>query len=257
MRADSGSSIRCLGGNQSDQVNVASFPKSSVLAYMWPKEDGPPPPAPRRELEAGASGPDVGYLQATLGLPVDENFGPVTTAAVKGFQTATGLDVDGVVGPMTWEKIDECARRMETGNDGISRERQEQIAELVIAHPIERYVWEDRGRSPVGYVAGIAQVFALALTWLKAGDPIAIEMAQAESGDAETDVLTWYKPEFAALGMDNSRGGPVTLAPSIRADDRAGHAGIRAANITRAAMSVRPTPARTHARLGCSRCRGI
>jgi len=208
---DSGSNIRCLGGNQSDQVNVATFPKSSVLAYMWPKEEGVPPEAPRRELELGASGVDVGYLQGTLGLPIDENFGPVTDAAVKGFQRGTGLEVDGIVGPMTWEKIDECARRMETGNDGISPERQEQIAELVLEHPIQKFVWEDRGRSPSGYVAGVAQVFALALTWLKAGDPIALEMAVGESGDGQTDVLSWYKPEFAKLGMDNSTGGPNTL----------------------------------------------
>jgi len=206
-----GSSYVCRGGNQSDAINAQSYAISKVVALMWPREDGAPPEAPRRELEQGASGPDVEYLQATLGIPPDGEFGAVTTAGVKGFQTATGLDVDGVVGPMTWEKIDECARRMETGNDGISNERQEQIAEMVLEHPIQRHVWEDRGRSPSGYVAGMAQVFALALTWLAANDPIAIEMAQAESGDTESDVLSWYKPEFAALGMDNSRGGPVTL----------------------------------------------
>jgi hypothetical protein len=178
---------------------------------MWPKEECVPPEAPRRELELGASGVDVEYLQATLGIPPDGEFGKVTEAGVKGFQVATGLEDDGIVGPMNWEKIDELARRMETGDDGISNERQEQINELVLGHPIQRHVWEDRCRSPSGYVAGMAQVFALALSWLAANDPIALEMAQGESGDAEADVLSWYKPEFAALGMDNSRCGPVTL----------------------------------------------
>src|SRR4029077_10410093 len=121
------------GGDQSDSINLAKDSISKIVRLMWPKEDGPPPEAPRGELEEGASGPDVEYLQATLGIPPDGEFGAVTEAGVKGFQVATGLDDDGVVGPMTWEKIDELARRMETGNDGISNERQEQIAEMVLA----------------------------------------------------------------------------------------------------------------------------
>ena len=35
---DLGSSIRCLGGNQSDQVSYATYRKSDVLGYIWPKK---------------------------------------------------------------------------------------------------------------------------------------------------------------------------------------------------------------------------
>lgn len=33
---DAGASIKLLGGNQSDQVKISSFPKSMLLSYRWP-----------------------------------------------------------------------------------------------------------------------------------------------------------------------------------------------------------------------------
>jgi uncharacterized protein (TIGR02594 family) len=206
-----GSSYVCRGGNQSDAVNQASYPISKVVALMWPKAEGPPPPAPRRELAKGASGPDVEFLQAALGIPPDGEFGAVTDAGVKGFQCACGLVVDGEVGPATWSKIDALVLRMETGSDGISEELKRSIIELALTHPIQHYVWEDRGRSPSGYIAGMGQCFALALQWLAADDLAAIEMAQAETGESEEDALAWYAAEFAKLGMSNAIPGVDTL----------------------------------------------
>jgi uncharacterized protein (TIGR02594 family) len=202
-----GSNYVCRGGNQSDAVNVSSYPISKVVGLRWPKAEGPPPPAPRRELAKGDSGPDVEMLQAALGVPSDGEFGPVTEAAVKGFQAACGLVVDGVCGAMTWEKVDALVLRMETGNAGISEELQQAITELALTHPIQSYVWNDRGRSPSGYIAGLGQCYALALTWLAADDPAALEMAQAETGESEEDALAWYATEFAKLGMPNAEPG--------------------------------------------------
>lgn len=36
---DNGSTIRVIGGNQSDAVTYANYPKSRVIDYRWPKEE--------------------------------------------------------------------------------------------------------------------------------------------------------------------------------------------------------------------------
>ncbi len=55
----------------------------------------------------GSRGDDVESLQMTLNemgyfLVVDGIFGSNTEAAVKGFQKNSRLEVDGIVGPLTW-----------------------------------------------------------------------------------------------------------------------------------------------------------
>jgi peptidoglycan hydrolase-like protein with peptidoglycan-binding domain len=39
------------------------------------------------------------------GLQIDGNFGPLTEAAVRGFQQALGVTVDGIVGLITWRAL--------------------------------------------------------------------------------------------------------------------------------------------------------
>lgn len=65
-------------------------------------------------LKIGSTGSDVGALQQMLieaGYSIDSNelwrgaFGPTTAAAVIQFQTANGLNSDGIVGPKTWAEL--------------------------------------------------------------------------------------------------------------------------------------------------------
>jgi hypothetical protein len=53
-------------------------------------------------LRRGARGEDVKILQRRLGIHDDGIFGPGTEAAVRSYQAAKGLFVDGVVGRNTW-----------------------------------------------------------------------------------------------------------------------------------------------------------
>ena len=73
--------------------------------------------AARPILRQGASGQDVEYLQTLLcdtgaTIAVDGKFGPATTKAVKAFQKAIGLTVDGIVGAKTWAALEAA-----TGHD--------------------------------------------------------------------------------------------------------------------------------------------
>ena len=72
-------------------------------------------PATAPVLRRGSRGEFVAYLQELLIAaghdpgPVDGIFGPRTEAAVRAFQQANGLQVDGVVGIQTWTALDPIA----------------------------------------------------------------------------------------------------------------------------------------------------
>jgi len=65
-------------------------------------------------IQAGATGPDVRWLQFLLAVThatplsdtdIDGVFGPKTTQAVKDYQSENHLTVDGIVGPATWGSL--------------------------------------------------------------------------------------------------------------------------------------------------------
>ncbi|WFE38666.1 D-Ala-D-Ala carboxypeptidase family metallohydrolase [Micromonospora sp. WMMD998] len=81
---------------------VAAPPAHADGCYTWP-----------RTLTQGRSGADVRELQIRVAgwagygdiVHIDGRYGPETAAAVKRFQAAYGLRVDGIAGPQTYAKI--------------------------------------------------------------------------------------------------------------------------------------------------------
>jgi uncharacterized protein (TIGR02594 family) len=111
--SDAGSNIKCRGGNQSDAVTLASYPKSSVVAYVWPKDSIAPSPEPEPEptpevlpvLRKGSTGPSVSYMQSLIPKWIDGDFGSTTESLLKEFQRSKKLIVDGICGPDTWKAL--------------------------------------------------------------------------------------------------------------------------------------------------------
>ena len=57
-------------------------------------------------LGLSSSGEFVKKVQAKVAVVADGIFGTKTEAAVRAFQSAHGLDPDGIVGPKTWRALD-------------------------------------------------------------------------------------------------------------------------------------------------------
>jgi putative chitinase len=57
------------------------------------------------EIKLGSQGEDVKKIQEKLKIEIDGDFGPMTEASVKKWQSENGLKPDGVVGKITWSKM--------------------------------------------------------------------------------------------------------------------------------------------------------
>lgn len=95
---------------------------SRIVGYDYPLYDAEPTPGPTPEPGGDdmkfselkelryvkgkvMKGDAVEVVQSVVNVDVDGSFGPKTDAAVKSFQKKEGITVDGIVGPVTWERI--------------------------------------------------------------------------------------------------------------------------------------------------------
>src|SRR5271166_3050582 len=85
--------------------------------------------------------------------------------------------------------------------------------------PVVNYYWPGRGQAPLGYIKGMACVYAKVYsdfrasisTNLRAGASTAAFMARADTGEDVTDALAWYSGQFDDLDMPNDKSGRDTL----------------------------------------------
>jgi peptidoglycan hydrolase-like protein with peptidoglycan-binding domain len=91
-------------------------------------------------LQKGSTDPAVRDLQEALKAlgydpgPIDGVFGTTTETAVKAFQQARGITVDGIVGKVTWINIDEADQSepvLKIGSIGLPVRRAQKRMSLV------------------------------------------------------------------------------------------------------------------------------
>jgi len=201
---------------------LASALTGQSIEEQPPAEVKPPTTPPvipeeepgRETIGIGDKGPDVVYVQNMLGVfPADGDFGPITDAAVRGYQAAygSGVTCDGIVGPKTWAALDYLENAKSAGNDRMPADQARRIAAIAEDSVIANYSWKDRGKLPLGYTCGIAQCFGLAATRLMQGHPIAMTAGQADRNLPDKDALSWYRDKLAAIDLDCSEDGIDTL----------------------------------------------
>ena len=161
----------------------------------------------RPTLRRGARGDIVKQVQAGMALPPDSIFSASMEAAVRQFQRDHGLVPDGIVGPRTWASLEGAMAPPAEAPALFAGP----ITALAGASELARFSWKDRGVAPTGYIKGMALVYARVYCKWKAGDPAAVDIARADTGDSARDALSWYRDVFSAAGMDNSAGGADTL----------------------------------------------
>lgn len=110
------------------------------LRYL---DGGAPLPAANPTLRKGDKGAEVKRMQGLLiergcRLPTygpDGSFGEETDAAVRAFQTARGLAVDGVVGPKTWAAL---SAAVDTATHSVRVRRLTEIAASGLAEDLRQ-----------------------------------------------------------------------------------------------------------------------
>ena len=96
------------------------------------------------------------------------------------------------------------------------------IITTIAARSDTRSIWRDRGIAPLGYIKGMALVFARVYLQLKAGNAAAVDMAKADTGAPRTDALACIQ-RISRRGDEQCCFRNRHVAPSVRAVDRTGN----------------------------------
>jgi peptidoglycan hydrolase-like protein with peptidoglycan-binding domain len=198
-----------LGGNQNNTVNVSSFRTPDYVIRPPAPTNYTPQPEMMPMLMIESSGDAVRVLQTMLNenganLELDGEFGPDTETAVKAYQTQhPPLEVDGVVGPATWESLFEKTPPIEPKPPEDYLLTPKQIADITAmagSSSIATFSWADRGKMPLGCTKGLAVMYAQCVRKLEANDSAVLVMTQP-IGYSAKDALAYYT--ISATGRAN------------------------------------------------------
>jgi hypothetical protein len=96
-----------------DPIEVLAEEVKEPVATTTPAKVTPAPVAAKEDFDAmpilkvGSKGSAVKILQKQLGITADGDFGPNTKKAVIAFQEKHNLKAEGVVGPATWNALED------------------------------------------------------------------------------------------------------------------------------------------------------
>jgi hypothetical protein len=168
----------------------------------------------RPTTDCGDESHFVMEIRACPQIDLDGDFGPLTEQAVRTFQTDQRLESDKVVGPQTWDQLEEIygpPPYLPQLLLPLAQEPVEAILQWAMNSAVADYSWCDRGTASADYTKGMALAWSTLYRKLLLHDPSAIEMAKADTGSPDTDALTWYAGTFEDLVMANTRTGVDTL----------------------------------------------
>ncbi len=134
------------------------------------------------------------------------NIRPTKRAAAKGRAAADtkGRGRFEAAGPAKKERRTSHGLAFGRVADDLDPSLIETVAGIAAKSAVAKQVWPDRVTAGIGYVKGMAVVFASFYQRLLAGDGAIAAMAKTKPGNPGRDVVAWYEDEFEALGMDNS-----------------------------------------------------
>jgi len=131
--------IGCNSGPYTRNALFASAPGQTIVPAEPEVPAQPSQPANHVQLSLGSSGEDVLIVQQkllSLGYnpgALDGYFGPETEAAVKEFQAANGLYVDGIVGTITYNTLFSAAGAKPEQSRDDSRESIYEVAKAAVS----------------------------------------------------------------------------------------------------------------------------
>jgi hypothetical protein len=160
------------------------------------------------EAEYAFEGFDIEFNEKIALTPLTPKPGPVAygQSISRAFRAEPTTDPLPEMPKAAFDKFNAAQDRLDARNQA-----QQRIMDLAASSDVARFAWDGRGVAPIGYVKGMALVFARVFCKFKAGDAAAVEMAKKSSGNAMVDALAAFAPEFKAAGMRNDVDGADTL----------------------------------------------